>query len=73
MTGEDKELSLGERENFMDSLVAFTKEHKAVHWHGTLAEFLDQVLPVDPQSTVRTSHQYIWDMIRWFFRKHCIP
>ena len=65
MTGTDKELSSDERENFMHSLVAFTREHKAAHWLGTLAEFLDNVLPTDPQSRLRTSHQYMWDMIRW--------
>lgn len=65
MTGIDTEWSQGERENFMDSLLAFSRAHKASHWQGTLSQFLDTVVPVDPQSVVRTSHQYIWDMIRW--------
>ncbi len=71
MTGTDKELSVGERENFMHSLFAFAKEHKAAHWLGTLEEFLDKVLPADPQGIVRTSHQYLWDMIRWTRRDQC--
>jgi serine protein kinase len=69
MTAIDKELSTDERENFMDSLLAFTREHKASTWAGTLAEFLDKVLPTDPQGIVRTSHQYLWDMIRWTRRE----
>ncbi len=51
---------------FLDSLESFTKEHKARHWEGTLAEFLQEILPVDPAGITRTSHQYIWDMIRWY-------
>jgi len=42
MTGMNKELSANERENFMHNLLAFAKEHKAVHWAGTLDEFLDK-------------------------------
>lgn len=71
MTGIDKELSAGERENFMHSLLAFAKAHKAAHWLGTLDEFLDKVLPADPQGIVRTSHQYLWDMIRWTRHDQC--
>lgn len=49
----------------MNSLVAFTQEHRAVHWSGTLSEFMENVLVHDPKGIVRTSHQYMWDMIRW--------
>jgi hypothetical protein len=52
MTGMNKELSADERENFMHSLLAFAKEHKAAHWAGTLDEFLDKLLPADPQGIV---------------------
>jgi len=31
---------------FIDSLTAFTQEHRARHWQGTFAEFLEQPLPV---------------------------
>src|SRR6185312_11487908 len=51
--------------DFLDSLVAFTKDHKASHWSGSVSEFLRSVLPADPHGVARTSHQYIWDMIRW--------
>ena len=71
MTGMNKELSANERENFMHSLLAFAKEHKAAHWAGTLDEFLDKLLPADPQGIVRTSHQYLWDMIRWTRSDQC--
>ncbi len=53
------------RENFLKSLVAYTKDHKASHWSGPLSEFLEKILPANPTVVARTSHQYIWDMIRW--------
>jgi serine protein kinase len=53
------------RENFLRSLVAHTKQHRASHWSGPLSEFLEKVLPANPHAIARTSHQYIWDMIRW--------
>ena len=69
MTSIDKELSSGQRENFMQSLLEFTREHKANYWSGPLGEFLEKILPVDPQGAARSSHQYIWDMIRWTRRE----
>jgi serine protein kinase len=55
----------GERHSdFMKSLVEFTKDHRAARWGGTLAEFLESVFPGDPRGITRTSHQYIWDMLR---------
>jgi serine protein kinase len=54
-----------QQQSFLDSLVAFTKDHKAAHWAGPVSEFLQKILPVDPKGVARTSHQYIWDMIRW--------
>lgn len=50
---------------FMKSLVAFTKDHRASYWSGTLSEFIERVLAADPKGAARTSHQYMWDMIRW--------
>ena len=47
------------------SLVAFTKQHRAAHWSGTFADFIAQILPANPRAITRSSHQYIWDMIRW--------
>ncbi len=54
---------------FVDSLTSFTKEHRARQWEGTFAEFLDQVVSKQPEVVTRTSHQYIWDMLRWMQRK----
>ncbi|WP_368737942.1 hypothetical protein [Massilia sp. CCM 8734] len=42
----------------------FTRQHRAGHWSGTFAQFMEQVLPRMPQQVARSSHQYIWDMIR---------
>jgi len=59
----------GEHQRFMDSLTAFTQEHRAKHWEGTFAEFLDQIVRPQPHLATRTSHQYVWDMLRWMQRK----
>jgi serine protein kinase len=50
---------------FVKSLVAFTRQHLAAHWSGKFSDFLEQVLPANPRAVARTSHQYMWDMIRW--------
>ena len=31
-------------------------------------KFLEQILPVNPGAMVRSSHEYIWDMLRWHGR-----
>lgn len=54
-----------QQQALIDSLVAFTKDHRAVYWSGTLSDFLERVLAADPRGAARTSHQYMWDMIRW--------
>jgi serine protein kinase len=53
------------QEQFRDQLKAFTQQHRAGHWHGSFAQFLEQVLPTAPAQYARSSHQYIWDMLRW--------
>src|SRR4051812_27250249 len=50
--------------DFLKSLVEFTKDHRAARWSGTLSEFLETVFPSDAKAITRTSHQYIWDMLR---------
>src|SRR5262245_20218692 len=50
--------------NLLKSLSDFTKEHRAAHWAGTFASFLEQIFPQDARGLARTSHQYIWDMMR---------
>jgi serine protein kinase len=53
------------RSKFIDSLDSYAKTHKARHWKGTFAEFLDEILPQNPDGVCRNSHQYMWDMLRW--------
>jgi serine protein kinase len=52
------------RSNLIRSLAEFSKEHRAARWSGNFAGFLDSVFPADPQGIARSSHQYIWDMMR---------
>ena len=53
---------------FIDSLTAYTKEHRAQHWEGTFAEFLRDIIANNPRQYTRSSHEYIWDMLRWYGR-----
>src|ERR671913_151610 len=46
------------------ALSDFTKQHRAAHWAGTFASFLESVFPAEARAIARTSHQYIWDMMR---------
>ena len=52
------------RSSLIRSLSEFTKQHRAAHWAGTFASFLESVFPADARGIARTSHQYIWDMMR---------
>jgi serine protein kinase len=54
--------------DFLDSLYKFSKEHRAQRWEGTLSDFLKDILPKRPASFIRTSHEYIWDMLLWHGR-----
>src|SRR5688572_17809559 len=53
------------REDFLESLSSFSRLHRAQRWEGTFGEFLSNILPPNPVAMARTSHQYIWDMLRW--------
>jgi serine protein kinase len=53
------------RQSFLDSLTAFTKEHRARHWEGPFETFLREIVTRDPALVTRSSHQYLWDMLRW--------
>src|SRR6266404_20644 len=55
-------------EDFLSSLTDFSKQHRAQRWEGSLGDFLTQILPVRPTALVRTSHEYIWDMLLWYGR-----
>ncbi len=51
---------------FVETLGAYSRQHRAQHWQGTFGDFLTTVLPASPVQFARSSHQYIWDMLRWF-------
>jgi len=53
---------------FLDSLSAYSKQHRAQRWEGTFGDFLTQILPANPAAFARTSHEYIWDMLLWHGR-----
>lgn len=65
MMNQENLLHSEQQESFLKDLVSFAKDHHAQHWSGKFSEFLERVLPADPYGVARTSHQYIWDMIRW--------
>jgi serine protein kinase len=50
--------------SLLKSLGEFSKEHRAAHWAGSFSGFLESVYPADPRGIARSSHQYIWDMMR---------
>ncbi len=54
--------------DFLDSLTRFSKEHRAQRWEGTLSDFMTRILPNRPAAYIRTSHEYIWDMLLWHGR-----
>src|SRR5262244_2271412 len=60
--------SRGGTADFIDSLSSFSRLHRAQRWEGTFGEFLQHVLPANPLALARTSHEYIWDMLRWHGR-----
>ncbi len=54
----------GGRDGFLHSLDLFARQHRAGHWAGTFGDFLSTILPAAPERVARSSHQYIWDMMR---------
>ena len=58
------------RNTFLDELTLFASEHRAQHWRGTFGQFLEEILPRDPASYARSSHQYLYDMLRWYRDAH---
>jgi serine protein kinase len=55
--------------DFIDSLSSFSKQHRGQRWEGTFSDFLAQILPDNPAAMVRSSHEYIYDMLRWHGRE----
>lgn len=54
----------------LESLTAFTKEHRAQYWEGAFVQFLEEIFPSNPRGYARNSHEYIWDMLRWHGSEH---
>ena len=54
--------------SFVESLSAFSRQHRAQHWEGTFGDFLTLILPPNSTALARSSHQYLWDMLRWYGR-----
>jgi serine protein kinase len=52
------------RSSLLRSLSEFTRQHRAANWEGSFAAFLESVFPADSRGIARTSHQYMWDMMR---------
>ena len=52
------------RSSLIQSLSDYSKQHRAAHWTGSFAKFLEAIFPADPHGLARSSHQYIWDMMR---------
>lgn len=68
MLTETSDSGFARRSSFVESLSAFSRQHRAQHWEGTFGDFLTNVLPPNPVQYARSSHQYIWDMLRWYGR-----
>src|SRR5436190_9219280 len=60
--------SHGTTADFIDTLSSFSRLHRAQRWEGTFGEFLSNILPGHAVALARTSHEYVWDMLRWHGR-----
>ncbi len=58
-----------QNKNFLSDLLSFNKEHRVDRWNGNFNDFLIKKVQNQPLLIARNSHQYIWDMIKWFQTK----
>jgi serine protein kinase len=65
MSVDDRSTDPGNQRRFVDSLADLGKSRRAASWEGTLRDFLTDVFPQNSTRLARSSHQYVWDMIRW--------
>lgn len=65
-TDSGQEALQGRNSRLIEELASFASQHRASRWQGTFAEFLRDVFPASPQQFVRTSHQYLYDMLGWY-------
>jgi serine protein kinase len=66
LTDSRHEAGHGRNGGLIDELAHFATHHKASRWRGTFADFLRDVFPVAPRQFVRSSHQYLYDMLSWY-------
>ena len=64
LPGDEQEGRPSDQQHFLNSLNLFTQQHRADHWSGRFSDFMEQVLPKAPHQVARSSHQYVWDMMR---------
>ncbi len=65
MTERDEYTGL-RRSEFVQSLTGYSRAQKAQQWEGTFSDYLRDIVQADPARAARSSHQYIWDMMRWY-------
>lgn len=53
-----------QKADLLKSLSDYNRDHKVIRWAGNFGEFLEKIFPVDPKGLARTSHQYVYDMMR---------
>src|SRR5699024_3566682 len=51
---------------FIESLAGYSRAQQAQQWQGSFNDYLEQIVSAAPERAVRTSHQYIWDMLCWY-------
>jgi len=49
---------------FLGSLAEFARQRQEKSWSGTLSGYLETIVRANPVGCTRTSHQYVWDMLR---------
>jgi serine protein kinase len=57
--------------SFVDDLASFASTHQTSRWQGTFAEYFQDILPVNPYRLIRSSHQYVYDMLNWYRDVRC--
>ncbi len=68
LPGDEPHPGLSDQQHsFVKSLALFSQQHRAGHWSGQFSAFMHEILAAAPARVARTSHQYIWDMIRATF------
>ncbi len=59
-------MSAENRSPLTEKLSRFVAQHRVDRWKGTFQEYLEERFPLNPKAHARQSHEYIWDMLRWY-------